>query len=90
MEDSDEDFNFEVVHKYGITHDYGLQFEKLAFNKLDSDITVVCDGKSYFCHKVSFKYLSFTKQNNNNILRLCYGLRARNLESGSIMSQKLT
>ena len=53
MEDSDEDFNFEVVHKYGITHDYGLQFEKLAFNKLDSDITVVCDGKSYFCHKVS-------------------------------------
>ena len=52
MEDSDEDINFEVVHKYGITHDYGLQFEKLAFNKLDSDITVVCDGKSYFCHKV--------------------------------------
>ena len=88
MEDSDEDFNFEVVHKYGITHDYGLQFEKLAFNKLDSDITVVCDGKSYFCHKV--RILSFTQQNINIILRLCYGLRARNLESGSIMSQRLT
>ena len=53
MENSDDELYFDISHKYGISNDLAAEMSKLAFNDLNSDIIVVCEGKPYFGHKVS-------------------------------------
>ena len=53
MENSDDEVYFDISHKYGISNDLAAEMSKLAFNDLNSDIIVVCEGKPYFGHKVS-------------------------------------
>ena len=54
MENSDDELFFDISHQYGISDDFAAEMSKLAFNQLNSDIIVVCEGKPYYCHKVSF------------------------------------
>ena len=54
MESSDDEAFFDISHQYGISNDFAAEMAKLAFNHLNSDIIVVCEGQSYYCHKVRF------------------------------------
>ena len=53
MESSDDELSYDISHQYGISSDFGTEMSKLAFNELHSDIILVCEGKPYYCHKVS-------------------------------------
>ena len=55
MESSDDELSYDISHQYGISNDFGTEMSKLAFNDLHSDIILVCEGKPYYCHKVSLK-----------------------------------
>ena len=49
--DSDDELNVRVCHEYGNSRDFGRYFSKLSFNEVFSDVTLVCDGIVYHCHK---------------------------------------
>ena len=52
MEDSDEDMMVKVNHARGQLTDLAHSISQLLCCNLYSDVTVVCQNRSYDCHKV--------------------------------------
>ena len=53
MEDSEDDeVDVKITNSSGISEDISQYLRSLAFNQTFSDVTVLCDGRTYFCHKV--------------------------------------
>ena len=52
MEDSDEDMMVKVNHARGQLTDLAHSIFQLLCCNLYSDVTVVCQNRSYDCHKV--------------------------------------
>ena len=54
MEDSEYDeVEVKVTHCSGIADGVSQYLTSLTFEQLFSDVTVLCDGRTYFCHKVN-------------------------------------
>ena len=54
-EDSEDEVILSLTHVRGLQGDLAQFISELLYSNLYSDITVLCQGRSYFCHKVTVK-----------------------------------
>ena len=54
-EESEDEVILSLTHKKGLEGDLAEFISGLLYSNLYSDITVLCQGRTYFCHKVTNK-----------------------------------
>ena len=52
-EDSEDEVMLSLTHVRGLEGDLAQFISGLLYSNLYSDITVLCQGRTYYCHKVT-------------------------------------